>query len=199
MMSIKQEDAQSTITDNMSAASAVNQNGMMDPIDSLLDLSDYDNANQFNSPALSPANSKHSFVRTTAASTPASMLSASQPMSGPSHQYDQYKQQTGFVPGALANTFAVTQNGAPQMAGYGNFDMNFMNMNNADEMFDFNTAPPASVSPSDIDVEFESPGADPSLFFAEQMSSRAPSVNMAPSVLPGQAHTLQSPDRKSVV
>ncbi|EPE07656.1 bzip transcription factor [Ophiostoma piceae UAMH 11346] len=195
MMSIKQEsDAQSsTMTDNMSTTSAANQNGMMDPIDSLLDLSEYDNTNQFNSPALSPANSKHSFVRTTAASTPASMLSASQPMSGPSHQYDQYKQQTGFVPGALANTFAVTQNGNPQMPGYSNFDMNFMNMNSTDEIFDFNTAPPASVSPSDIDVDFESPDADPSLFFAEQMSSSAPSVNMAPSVLPGQAHSLQSP------
>lgn len=194
MMSIKQEaDAHSTtMTDNMSsAASVAGQQGMMDPIDSLLDLSEYDNANQYNSPALSPATTKNSFVRTTAASTPSSMLSASQQMTGPSHQYDQYKQQTGFVPGALANTFAVTQNSNPQMAGYNNFDMNFINMNSADEMFDFNTAPNgASVSPSDIDLEFESPAADQSFFFAEQQIPSAPASVIVPSHEP---HGMQSP------
>ncbi|CAK7197993.1 hypothetical protein SEUCBS139899_000648 [Sporothrix eucalyptigena] len=180
------------MTDNMSsAASVAGQQGLMDPIDSLLDLSEYDNANQFNSPALSPATTKNSFVRTTAASTPSSMLSASQQMTGPSHQYDQYKQQTGFVPGALANTFAVTQNTNTQMAGYNNFDMNFINMNTADEMFDFNTAPNGtSVSPSDIDLEFESPAADPSFFFAEQQIPSAPASVIVPSQ---EAHTMQSP------
>ncbi|KIH90760.1 bzip transcription factor [Sporothrix brasiliensis 5110] len=191
-MSIKQEaDAHSnSMADNMSsAASASGQQGMMDPIDSLLDLSEYDNANQFNSPALSTATSKNSFARTTAASTPSSMLSTSQQMTGPSHQYDQYKQQTGFVPGALANTFAVTQNSNPQMVGYNNgFDMNFINMNSADDMFDFNTAPNgASVSPSDIDLEFESPTADPSFFFAEQQ------IPSAPASVIVQTQEMQSP------
>ena len=194
-MGIKQEaDAQSnSMTDNMSsAASASVQQGMMDPIDSLLDLSEYDNVNQFNSPALSPEPTKQSgFVRTTAASTPSSMLSASQQMTGPSHQYDQYKQQTGFVPGALANTFAVTQNANPQMAGFGNFDMNFGNMASGDDLFDFNTAPNgASVSPSDIDLEFDSPAPDPSFFFAEQQLSSAPPSVIVPSQ---EAHNLQSP------
>ncbi|CAK7215860.1 hypothetical protein SBRCBS47491_002620 [Sporothrix bragantina] len=194
MMSIKQEaDTHSnSMTDNMSsAASVAGQQGLMDPIDSLLDLSEYDNVNQFNSPALSPATSKHSFIRTTAASTPSSMLSASQQMTGPSHQYDQYKQQTGFVPGALANTFAVTQNANPQIAGYNNFDMNYVNMNGGDEMFDFNTAPNGtSVSPSDIDLEFESPAADPSFFFAEQQIPSAPASVIVPSQ---EVHTMQSP------
>lgn len=181
-MSIKQEaDAHSSIADNMSsAASVAGQQGMMDPMDSLLDLTEYDNTNQY-SPAMSPANKNSSFVRTTAASTPSSMLSVSQQMTGPSHQYDQYKQQTGFVPGALANTFAVTQN-TNQMAGYNNFDMNFVNMNSTDDMFDFNTAPNgASVSPSDIDLEFESPAADPSFFFAEQQIPSAPASVIVPS------------------
>lgn len=183
-MSIKQEaDARSSsMTDNMSSAASISgQQGMMDPIDSLLDLSEYDNANQYTSPALSPATNKNAFVRTTAASTPSSMLSATQQMTGPSHQYDQYKQQTGFVPGALANTFAVTQNPTPQMANFGNYDMNFINMNGADEMFDFNTAPHgASVSPSDIDIEFESPAGDPSFFFEQQIPS-APASVIVPS------------------
>ncbi|KAL1898898.1 hypothetical protein Sste5346_003309 [Sporothrix stenoceras] len=185
-MSIKQEaDAHSSsMTDNMSSAASVSgQQGMMESLDSLLDLSEYDNANQYsNSPALSPATNKNAFIRTTAASTPSSMLSASQQMTGPSHQYDQYKQQTGFVPGALANTFAVTQNTNPPMTGFNNYDMNFINMNGGDEMFDFNTAPNGtSVSPSDIDIEFESPAADPSFFFAEQQIPSAPASVIVPS------------------
>ncbi|CAK7262492.1 hypothetical protein SEPCBS57363_000081 [Sporothrix epigloea] len=112
------------------------------------------------------------------------MLSASQQMTGPSHQYDQYKQQTGFVPGALANTFAVTRNVNSQMAGYNNFEMNMFNISNSGEGFDFNTAPDgSSVSPSDIGLDFESPAADPTFFFADQhLSSVSPSV-----IVPSQA------------
>lgn len=189
MSDIKQEaDAQSKlVADDMSVATdQIGQQDMMDSLDSLLDLTEYDHTDQFNSPALSAATSKSklSYARTTTASTPSSMLSASQQMTGPSHQYDQYKQQTGFVPGALANTFAVTQNVNPQMAGYNNFEMNMFNINNSGEVFDFNTAPNgSSVSPSDMGLEFESPAADPPFFFSDQhLSSVSPSV-----IVPSQA------------
>ncbi len=197
MMSIKQEaEANSAMSDNMSAVSGVAPASLMDPIDSLLDLSEYDNAGQFNSPSMSPATTKNTFIRPTAASTPASMLSANQPMTAPSYQYDQYKQQTGFVPGALAATIAITQ-GSAQFAGYNSgLDMNFMNVNSSDDMFDFNTAPNnSSVSPSDIDLDFESPAADATLFFPDQqMSSVAPTATLAAGIVSGpESHGLQSP------
>ncbi|EFX06217.1 bzip transcription factor [Grosmannia clavigera kw1407] len=168
------------MTDNMSTTSTVPQQGLMDPIDSLLDLSDYDNVQQYNSPTLSPATSKNNFVRATAASTPSSILSATQPMTGPSHQYDQYKQQTGFVPGALANTFAVNQNNAQMGTTFNNYDMSYIPVGSNDEMFDFNTAPHnASVSPSDIGLDFESSSTNGSYYIADG--------NTPMSVIPGQA------------
>ncbi len=74
-------------------------------------------------------------------------------MPGPSHQYDQYKQQTPFVPGALASTLAVNQNNG-HMSGY-----NLEYMSPAEDLFDFN-APPTQNSSSavpDMDVDFDSP------------------------------------------
>ncbi|CAK7264235.1 hypothetical protein SEPCBS119000_000885 [Sporothrix epigloea] len=182
-MGIKQEPGTygDSATDNASLATDHSgQHDLMDPIDSLLDLTEYDAADQFNMSALTSTTTKseHSFARATSASTPSSMLSAGQRMTRPSHQYDQYKQQTGFVPGALANTFAVTPNVNTQMAGYTNLEMPLFNVNGSDEVFDFNSAPDGtSVSPSDIGLEFESPAADLSFIFADQqLSSVSPRV-----------------------
>jgi bZIP-type transcription factor MBZ1 len=142
------------------------QSGALDPMmDSMLDLSDYDN---YQSPSLSPANSKAAFPRPAAstATTPSSLLSTSQPLSGPSHQYDLYKQQTGIVPGALASTLAVNQNNS-QITGYSDFNLGFMGMNSTDDLFDFNTAPSQSSIKADTDMDFDSPSSDPNFFFGD--------------------------------
>lgn len=158
------------------------QPNMVDSLDSMLDLSGYDEAASYHSPSLSPAAQKAPFARpvTTVQTTPASLLSTSQPMTGPSHQYDLYKQQTGIVPGALANTLQVNQANA-QITGYQQFDIDayFANMN---EGFDFSTSPSQNnMGASDID--FESPSGD---FFGES------TVN--PNAIGGQeAHGLPSP------
>lgn len=153
---------------------------MGDSIDSMLDLSVYDDG--YTSPALSPSTSKAPFARpvnSAVQNTPASLLSSARPLTGPSHQYDLYKQQTGIVPGALANTLQVNQNNS-QITGYQQFDIDayFANMNN--DGYDFNTSP---SGPSDIDMDFESSNGE---FFGE------PTVN--PNAIGGQeTHGLPSP------
>ncbi|KAI3395762.1 hypothetical protein diail_893 [Diaporthe ilicicola] len=163
---------------------AASQSGAVDPlVDSMLDLSGYDDADaaaaaqyhphshsHSHSPSLSPAASKTltPFARpvpATVQTTQGSLLSASsaQPLTGPSHQYDLYKQQTGIVPGALANTLQVNQNNAHIGAGYQQFDIDayFANMNDG---FDFNASP----SQGAMDMDFDPPSAaDQSLFFGE--------------------------------
>lgn len=158
------------------------QPGMVDPlVDSMLDLSQYEEAS-YHSPSLSPAAQKTPFARpmTTVQTTPASLLSTAQPLSGPSHQYDLYKQQTGIVPGALANTLQVNQNNS-QITGYQQFDIDayFANMNDG---FDFNASPSQhTMAASDMDMEFDSPNGE---FFD--------TVN--PSAIGGQeTHGLPSP------
>jgi hypothetical protein len=139
-----------------------------DPLD-MIDFTAYDglpDSTAYNSPSLTPETStKQQFTsRQSPISATASAMSATQTMSGPSHQYDQYKQQTPFVPGALATTLAVNQSSAH--VGY---DLEYMStqMNPADDMFDFNSAPSqASLSSPEMDMDFE-PSGDASFFFNE--------------------------------
>ncbi|KAK8038805.1 hypothetical protein PG993_007216 [Apiospora rasikravindrae] len=141
---------------------------VVDPLD-LLDFTDYDglpDGNAYNSPSLTPeTSSKQQFTaRPSPISSTASTMSANQTMSGPSHQYDQYKQQTPFVPGALATTLAVNQSSAH--VGY---DLEYMStqMNQTEDIFDFNSAPSqASLSSPEMDMDFE-PSGDASFFFNE--------------------------------
>ncbi|RYP83850.1 hypothetical protein DL769_001272 [Monosporascus sp. CRB-8-3] len=152
--------------------------GVVDPLE-LLDFSEYDGLS-YHSPSVSPpTTNKQQFARPSPVVTTPTTLPSSQPMSGPSHQYDQYKQQTPFVPGALASTLAVNQSNAH--VGY-----TLEYIPRAEEVFDFN-APPSQTSSStlpDMDVDFESP-AD-SFFFPE--STIDPNAIGGPDV-----HTLPSP------
>lgn len=161
---------------------AASQPGMPESIDSMLDLSVYDDG--YTSPSLSPSAPKAPFARPPNAAavqnTPASLLSTTRSLTGPSHQYDLYKQQTGIVPGALANTLQVNQNNS-QITGYQQFDIDayFANMNN--EGYDFNTSP---AGPSDMEMDFEPAAGD---FYGGE-----PTVN--PNAIGGQeTHGLPSP------
>lgn len=161
---------------------------MIDTIDSLLDFSDYDNVG-FQSPSLSPASNKGAFARPIKTeATTGSLLSTNQTLSGPSHQYDLYKQQTGMVPGALASTLAVNQNNS-LIQGYTDFSADYLGMGNTDDMFDFNTAPSqGSMGTPDLDMEFDSPSGDPNLFFDStvnpiSLGGQEPSTMTSPSVL----------------
>ncbi|KAI1461250.1 hypothetical protein F4805DRAFT_477554 [Annulohypoxylon moriforme] len=137
--------------------------GGVDPLD-LLDFSEYDASMQYRSPSASPTANKQQFARATAMVNTPTTMPQPQTLSGPSHQYDQYKQQTPFVPGALASTLAI-QN-ANQVPGY-TLDYMASEMSANEEMFDFNSAPSQNMSGADMDMDFESQN-DASFYFQDQ-------------------------------
>jgi bZIP-type transcription factor MBZ1 len=166
--------------------SGTSQSGVIDPLDSLLDLSQFENVDSFQSPSLSPETSKTPFLsrQTTAATTSQPLISSQPVMSGPSHQYDAYKQQTGIVPGALANTFAINQNNS-QITGYTGFSLDYLGIGQSDDMFDFNASP--TQDSADMDMDFDSPSNDATFFFPDStVNPTALESNTLASPLPAQ-------------
>jgi hypothetical protein len=138
-------------------------------IDALLDLTEYDRLPTNSSLSSSPSStSKNNFASPVSATvtTPSVPSTATQTLSGPSHNYDMYRQQTGFVPGALANTMAVNQTNNTGYQDFGSLDY-LSNMTPENDIFDFNTAPSQGTmgGASDMDMEFDSP-ADTQNFFS---------------------------------
>lgn len=92
---------------SMSMSRDASQANCIDPLDSLIDFSEYDNMN-YNSPSVSPIDTKNLFVQPEVPTSRASsILPSQQVLSGPSHPYDMHKQQTGLPAGGLATTMAI--------------------------------------------------------------------------------------------
>lgn len=146
--------------------SAPGQNNV--DIDALLDLSEYDGMPNYQSPALSPVGtSKSTFASPVSAvvAAPTLTTNAQQTLSGPSHNYEMYRQQTGFVPGAIANTMAVNQTNNTGYQDFGNMEY-ISTFSPEHEVFDFNTSPAQGMmNGTDVDMEFESP-SDSQPFFS---------------------------------
>lgn len=161
--------------------SASGQNNV--DLDALLDLTEYDAVSNYQSPSLSPTSaSKPTFASpvTTAVPTP-TISTTQQAMSGPSHNYELYRQQTGFVPGAIANTMAVNQT---NNTGYQDYNsLNYLSsFTPEDNLFDFNTSPSqATLGGSDLDMEFESPSDSQNFFSTINPSSIEQDSNAIPS------------------
>ncbi|KAE8419242.1 hypothetical protein BDV36DRAFT_282451 [Aspergillus pseudocaelatus] len=106
---------------------------------------------------------------------------------GPSHQYDEHKQQTGLPPGALAQAMTFNQmNGM----GYGGASPGYMmnadmftgtHLKREDASLDFNTIP--SRNPSEMDLESDNMGAVPGYFFSPNPNK---SQFVDPSAIGGQ-------------
>jgi hypothetical protein len=165
-------------------------NSTFDPdIDSFIDL---DQAS-YTGASTSPDLSKGKAVANNRPSHPSSAGSyfassqSQQTFSGPSFQYDNYRQQTGLPVGGLANTFALNQATGMQYTGtHLGFVMPTetlnMPMSNLD---DFDFARHASVDMSDMDFEDDSPSDSlPTMFFPSSSSSHGQFVN--PTALVGQ-------------
>jgi bZIP-type transcription factor MBZ1 len=150
----------------------------VDNIDALLDLSEYDNLSSYQSPSLSPATtSKNGFTtaqRPVSQSTSPTMPPTSQSLTGPSHQYELYKQQTGIVPGALASTLAVSNS---QVSGYNAVNLDYLGLSPSDDLFDFNTSP--SQETMDMEMDFDSPSDN--LYF-QTVSPNALTGQTSPSL-----------------
>lgn len=117
-------------------------------------------------PSISPLSARSKSI-----STPTSSINnqpsqypiqPTQQFAGPSHQYEQYRQQAGLPVGALANTFALNQvdqfsygrsqefyGTIPPSDGY----FGGMGMNTGDDYLDFSSAPGLGSS-IDMDLEF---------------------------------------------
>jgi hypothetical protein len=157
-------------------------------IDSFLDL---DQAS-FTPSSTSPDLSKGKAVANNRPSQPSSTGSyfassqSQQTFSGPSFQYDNYRQQTGLPVGGLANTFALNQATGMQYTGtHHGFVMPTETLNMPyNSMDDFDFARHASVDMSDMDLENESPSDSLPTMFYPPSSSSGQFVN--PTALVGQ-------------
>jgi len=99
--------------------------------------------------------------------TPATLPLTSQPaLSGPSHQYDLYRQQTGIPQGAVANTLAINAKNT-HINQYGFGDAYFSSFGNED-LVDFGTAPTPTLT--DIEMEYDSP-REPAFFYPSEQSN----------------------------
>ncbi|KAM5343074.1 hypothetical protein ACJ41O_014040 [Fusarium nematophilum] len=168
--------------------SASGQNNV--DIDALLDLTEYDT---YQSPSVSPsATSKATFASpVTAAVTAPAATTTTQTLSGPSHNYDMYRQQTGFVPGAIANTMAVNQTNNTGYQDFGSLDY-LSTFSPENDLFDFNTSPSqATLGASDMDMDFESPENSQQYFTVNPSSIEQETSNLpSPPVLPTQTSTV---------
>ena len=101
------EPSQSAMSRNSS------QSNNIDPLEGLIDFSEYDAMNNYNSPSVTPVDSnKQQFAQPDVRVSRANSILPSnhQTLSGPSHPYDMHKQQTGIPTGGLATTMAINSN-----------------------------------------------------------------------------------------
>jgi len=154
------------------ATSNSQQAGCLDPLDSLIDFSGYEQVS-YQSPSISPSATKSEFTTRPVSNTPPTLPASTGNLSGPSHNYDLYRQQTGIPQGAVANTLAVNSTNSHINSQYGFSDGYLSGLSPNDDFVDFNTAPTrnGSFNPSDIDMEFDSPNNEPPFFYPEQSSS----------------------------
>ena len=122
-----------------------------------LDIEQYINPDSFSvpSPSMSPVPSsyKSSSVATPTASQSFGQSQPDQVFSGPSHQYEQYRQQSSLPVGAVANTFALNES-APYSFGQENYDLiasnSYLGSNIADDYLDIGNA----SEQADLDMDF---------------------------------------------
>ncbi|KAI0407915.1 hypothetical protein F4802DRAFT_594853 [Xylaria palmicola] len=154
----------------MSASSQSNAADTPQPMDIMEFMDFLDYPESYQSPSVSPsATSKMQFTPPTPAiATTTSTMPTNQTLSGPSHQYDQYKQQTPFVPGAVANTLALNSTALPA------FNLDYINP--GEELYNFNGAPQTSMTTTDMDVSFTSPAESTFLFTPTPINSHATSA-----------------------
>lgn len=179
----------------------ITQNTCFDPLEPL-ELDSFINYDQvvYPTPSLSPSSSRSqsksqqsSSLFDTSSPLPSSSQSSSQQIySGPSHQYDEYKQQTGLPVGALANTFAINEASnvrfIPNQSDFSLSNDNFFGTN-PNTGFDF-----GSTSP-EMSMDFETAPQDglPAFFYpADQSLSNAAFVN--PAAVSGQEESMSYSD-----
>jgi hypothetical protein len=150
----------SSSSHNMSTNNS--QAGCLDPLDSLIDFSEYETVS-YQSPSISPSTTKSQFTTRSVSNTPATLPPSQPTLTGPSHNYDLYKQQTGIPKGAIANTLAVNQNNV-HISQYGFSNDYLSSLSPSDDFIDFGTAPDSFNN--DLDMDFDA-DVKPAFFYPE--------------------------------
>lgn len=138
-----------------------NNSQVLDPLESFTDFSEYEQVS-YQSPAISPSTTKSQFRARSVSNTPAALPSSQPTLSGPSHNYDLYRQHTGIPQGAVANTLAVNSSNT-HINSYGFTDSYLSGLSPSEDFLDFGTAPRASFN----DMEFDTPEGEPAFFYPE--------------------------------
>lgn len=140
---------------------SASQSQCFDPLESFIN---YDQT-IVPTPSISPLSRSKSATTPTSATSNQNfqfpVQATQQTFAGPSHQYEQYRQQAGLPVGALANTFAVNQ---IDQFSYGRGHPSYMmtptdgyfGINTRDDFLDFGSAP-NQIAAADMDIDFGSP------------------------------------------
>ncbi|KAI9761878.1 MAG: hypothetical protein M1835_008108 [Candelina submexicana] len=179
------------------------QTTCLDPLEPL-ELDSFINYDQlYPTPSLSPSSSRSqsksqqssSFFDTNSPLPSSSRSNSEQIYRGPSHQYNDFQQQTGLPVGALANTFAINEANNIQFVpnrtdfSLSNDDLFEMNSNND---FDFGS----NSSEMKMDFETDPQGDLPAFFFPAQQSSSA-SAFVDPAAVGGQEEKMTRSEKLS--
>lgn len=152
-------------------------------------------------PSISPLSTHSKTANTPTLSTNSQTsqypVQSTQQFAGPSHQYEQYKQQAGLPIGALANTFALNQvdqfNYGRSQQFYGTMPVSDeyfdVGLNTGDDYLDFGSAPGLGFS-IDMDLDFNnSPTNDlPALNSSFVNPAAIVESGSEPQSLPSQPH-----------
>lgn len=152
-------------------------NSCFDPdVDSFLNL---DQVSSYTSSISSESKGKG--VASTSSSSVMSHSQPQQTFSGPSHQYDSYKQQTGLPAGGLANTFAMNQaTGMQYNSNQEGFVMPIETLNvplGQIDDFDFSRNPSMDMTDMDFDLDSPSESLSTMVYPTSASSSQGQFVN----------------------
>jgi hypothetical protein len=167
-------------------ATSNNNSNCLDPLDSLIDFSEYEQVS-YNSPSVSPGGQKQQFSTRAVSNTPSTLPSQQPTLSGPSHNYDLYRQQTGLPQGAIANTLAINMNNS-HINQYAFNDSYLSGLSPTDDFVDF-----GGKDFKTDDMDFDSQDVEPAFFYPEQATTEFidPSAigtsQTLPQVVPTQA------------
>ncbi|KAI9701153.1 MAG: hypothetical protein M1836_001822 [Candelina mexicana] len=180
------------------------QTTCLDPLEPL-ELDSFINYDQlYPTPSLSPSSSRSqsksqqssSFFDTNSPLPSSSRSNSEQIYRGPSHQYNDFQQQTGLPVGALANTFAINEANniqfVPNRTGFSLSNDDFFGMDSNND-FDFGSTSPEMK----MDFETDPQGDLPAFFFPAQQSSSA-SAFVDPAAVGGQEEKMTRSEKSSV-
>ena len=116
----------------------------------------------------------------------AQAVPSQQTFSGPSHRYEQYKQQTGLPSGALATTYVLNDVDNYQYPAHQfNTPEAYMGLNNVEPSFVDFSSMPAQTPSTDVEMDFGSGNGEGSSFVNPSSMTVPNTISYAQNTTPG--------------